>query len=737
MIRLIIILFLWLIIPLASNAQKSTIKVVDSKTLEPIPYASVKLTQQKSKQALMLITDANGLVTCPYNDSTIINVSYTGYKSNKISVFPNRQVIVKLDQSNIGLPELVVSANFVPVTLKESVYDIKTISEQKIANSGSTTLREALNTELNFKTNNGHVNETAINLNGLSGNHVKFMIDGVPVEGRLSGNIDVSQLNLNDVERIEIIDGPTSVAYGTNALGGTINIITKKNQQKATSFYLKSYYETVGQYNISAGFGFKLNDYNFKISGGRNFFNGFSNPDTSRFKTWKPREQYFAAFMFNKRIKGLKLTYSCDGFTELMTSRGEPRAPYYITAFDSYFKTNKLINKVLLNGKLQQHLFFDFTLSQSYYLRSRNIYFKDLTTLDKFITDSDSDQDTTVFNNYLLRTVLSKRNDSLKINYSIGVELKNDNIIAERVSNTRQQVGEAAAFVSIDYKPISKLTIKPAIRYAYNTKYKAPLIPSLNFLYVLNSNSDFRASYAKGFRAPDLKELYLEFHYSSAINLWGNKNLLAENSDHLNLSFNHNFIFGKSSLLITPKIFCTKINNLIGLVQTSDVDWTYTNINYLLTKGTSLNTKYQFNKLTFNTGVNYYGQYNSAFNSSQIKNKFFYTCDFNSSLSFNFDSIGLSASVNYKYNGKVRNYYLADNNVVKESFVGNYSLVDFNVTKYLFNKKVNVTAGVKNIFNVTSVLMTGDVFGISNQSNANSLSVLWGRTYFVSIMFNI
>jgi len=54
----------------------------------------------------------------------------------------------------------------------------------------------------------------------------------------------------------------------------------------------------------------------------------------------------------------------------------------------------------------------------------------------------------------------------------------------------------------------------------------------------------------------------------------------------------------------------------------------------------------------------------------------------------------------------------------------------------LFNKKLSTTLGVKNIFDVKEVLMVGDVFGVSNQSNATSLNVLWGRSYFVSLNYN-
>ena len=62
-----------------------------------------------------------------------------------------------------------------------------------------------------------------------------MLVDGVPVRGRLNGQVDLSQLSLNNVERVEIVNGPMAVEYGTNALAGTINLITKSNHREGRS----------------------------------------------------------------------------------------------------------------------------------------------------------------------------------------------------------------------------------------------------------------------------------------------------------------------------------------------------------------------------------------------------------------------------------------------------------------------------------------------------------------------
>lgn len=210
-----------------TSFSQSKVQVISQSDKDPIFLSHVKFTclsgaeKGKFKWA---VSDQGGFANNPFSDTTSVEVSFIGFETQSIVLLPKEVKIIILIPSAFGLNELVITAQFIPVEKEKAIYEIQTIKEEKIIQKGATNLREALNNELTFKTNNGHVNETAITLNGLSGNHVKFMIDGVPVEGRINGNVDLSQINLNEVERIEVIEGPTSVAYGTNALGGVINI---------------------------------------------------------------------------------------------------------------------------------------------------------------------------------------------------------------------------------------------------------------------------------------------------------------------------------------------------------------------------------------------------------------------------------------------------------------------------------------------------------------------------------
>ena len=736
---LIYILFLGiLIVPKDCFSQKAKIQLIDAEKNVPVFLAHIKFTSLSGESKgnyLWSVSDANGFAYNPFLDTTMVDITFVGYKSVSRIIYPKSTTVIALEEDVFGLNEVVVTGHFIPIEQKDYVYDVITINKQQLLEKGATNLREALGNELNIKTNNGHVNETALTLNGLSGNHIKIMIDGVPVEGRLNGNVDLSQINTSEIERIEIIDGPSSVTYGTNALGGVVNLITKKYQYKKIAGSFKTYYETVGQYNFSGSIGFKKKKNTVKLNLGRHFFDGFALQDTSRFKDWKPREQYFGSLLFNRKLKKLRFVYIFNGFDEHITSRGRPRTPYYINAFDTHYRTNRFSNKGLLKGRISKFGYLNLTLSQSYYRRTRTILFKDLVTLDETPTAGSNDQDTTVFNAYLIRGVYKSNNDSSKVNYMLGFEGKRDQIKSNRVAGKVKSISDFAIFGDLKYKPQKGITIQPAFRYAYNTKYKAPIIPSINFLFNLSENSEFRASYAKGFRAPSLKELYIEFHYNSTINLFGNENLSSENSDHVNLSYTFHKKHKKHGFSVSPKLYYSKINNLMKLVPLTNVDWQYSNIDFLTTKGSSLAFGYSFRNIEFNSAVSYYGNYNSQYDNNGKENKYFYSSDVSNGLRIKLDSSKTIVNLKHKYTGRIRSFYFDDNKKLKESKIASYNTIDASVSRGFVKNKLKVAVGVKNLMNVTNVNMVGQVFGVSKAKEATALSVLWGRSFFVSMNY--
>ena len=128
------------------------------------------------------------------------------------------------------MSEVVVTAQYSPQRVDKSIYKIDVIGVKQIDQKAANNLSDLFRDELSIRITQDGTFGSNMSIRGLGGEHVKFLVDGVPVIGRMDGNIDLGQLNLNNVDHVEMIEGPMSVIYGSNAIAGVVNIITKENK---------------------------------------------------------------------------------------------------------------------------------------------------------------------------------------------------------------------------------------------------------------------------------------------------------------------------------------------------------------------------------------------------------------------------------------------------------------------------------------------------------------------------
>ena len=127
------------------------------------------------------------------------------------------------------LEQVVVTGQFSPQSMRNSLYKVRTVNSEQIRQKAPTSVQSLLNTEIGIRLSNDMaLGETDFELMGMSGNNVKILLDGIPLIDRGATKQSLSQLDVNSIERVEIVEGPMSVVYGTDALAGVINIITKK-----------------------------------------------------------------------------------------------------------------------------------------------------------------------------------------------------------------------------------------------------------------------------------------------------------------------------------------------------------------------------------------------------------------------------------------------------------------------------------------------------------------------------
>ncbi len=652
-------------------------------------------------------------------------------------------VSVVFSQESTELETFVVTAEYEKTTKEKAVNKIKVIDREKIEAIGAVNLRDVLVNENNIRLSQDNVLGSFMSLQGISGQNVKILIDGIPIIGRLNGGIDVSQINLNDIERIEIVEGPLSVNYGTDALAGTINLISKKKSKDGFSFDVNSYYETVGQYNLDGNISYKFNNSQLKFSGGRNFFDGWnpSDPfiqfpksrlaDTSRAKQWNPKEQLFSKIAYSYVKDSVSIRSYFNYFDEQITNRGYPKAPYYESAFDDYYNTWRKDVGIDFSKQLSSGGELRIIAAYNHYKRIKNTFIKDLTTLEQQITPSQDDQDTTKFDLLVSRGTISKVKG--KFNYQLGYDVNLESSLGRRIEGDVQRQSDLAIFGSAQWLPVDGLVIKPALRLAYNTSYQAPPIPSLNIKYSF-SNFNLRGSYAKGFRAPSLKELYFYF-VDINHNIVGNTDLIQEQSDNFIVDAVWKKVYENYVVTIDAGGFFNDITNLITLAQSEQnpQQYTYVNIGKFKTLGGQVNSSIKFDNLKLNLGFVHVGRYNNLSENFSVPS-FSFSPEIRSNIIYNWTKYKLRFSAFYKYTGSATGFFVNGNNDVSESFLASYSMLDANISKSFNEKSIQLTLGVKNILNVQSVNNAGPS-GV-HSTGAGQVPMSWGRSIFTSIKYN-
>ncbi len=723
-----------MLLGLEINGQELKIKVSDKTSNEILPFAHICTEEIPDGQKTYNTTAKDGSLVLNISKPMIIIINTIGYDILIDTLYPGiKEKLYKLTQSDNDIQEVVVTGQHKITSVDKSIYDIKLIGSKEIESRAVNNLSDLLSNELNIRLNHDPSTGTGMQLQGLSGENVKILIDGVPLIGRLNGNIDLSQINLDNVDHIEIIEGPMSVIYGSNALAGVVNIIMKQNIYADFKFELHAYYESVGIYNINSGLSIKKKKHVFDVSGGRNFFDGFSRTDSSRRMDYKPKEQYNVGLIYTYNGKNTLLRYNSDSFKETLVDRSEAYpAPYYNWGSDIWNYTDRLNNSLSVRYDISDKSNIDFLAAYSYYDRVKLKYIKNLETLERGLSTNSDDHDTSIFTSILVRAIYNTGFFNSNLTLQSGIELNRETGSGKRILNTKENIGDYAAYASLKWAANKYVSIQPGLRYAYNTKYKAPLVPSVN-LQINAFKTILRVSYSRGFRAPSLKELYLMF-YDSNHQIEGNDSLKAEYSHSFNASAKTKFQFGKHDFVTGIKSYYNSVENMIILVQVNpdNLLW-YRNENRGHFESLGIEA---FINYRVNTFINTEFAYSKAGRKEETNNseEFIFSTNFNTLLGLNFMKNTAGINFVYKYNGKYPVYRPAEDGTIIPVYMNDHHSADVSLTKSFPKNSVTITTGIKNIFNTVSI---GDIQGGHGTSDGNSSLVGWGRTYFLDLRIKI
>ncbi|MCB9024237.1 MAG: TonB-dependent receptor [Lentimicrobiaceae bacterium] len=712
-----------------SHGQRAELRVLDGSSGKPVPFAHVKISTVGSLQSKYYVSDTAGYTGYTISVPSIIAVSYIGFKPYVDTISPGKSADIKLEPAVITFDEMVVTAQYSPVSADRSIYRINVINSMQIQKRAAYDLAGLLRNQMNVRLSQDGALGTGMSLQGLSGENVKILIDGVPVIGRLNGVIDLTQVNLQQAKQVEVIEGPMSVIYGSNALAGVINIIPKDNTGNRSSANASAYTESVGVYNFEGGIGIGRGIHGFSFQAGRNFFDGFQGVRTGREMEWKPRRQFNADMDYNLSLKKVSFKTRFSLFDELLLSKGDLLPPYFEKAFDSHFNTQRYTAKVSLQTKGCNN--FSASNSYSYYRRTRSLYYNDLTILES----NNVDKDTTIFGAWMSRGMYTYRGTTGLLGFQAGYDLNAEWAGGERIGGDTRSITDLAAFFSMQYQPIEKLSIQPGFRVAYNSKYNTPLIYALHIKTEPLKGASIRASWSAGFRAPSIKELYLYF-VDVNHNIEGNPALKPEESKHLQVQISQKVEHAGFVVGGELNLFVNNINNIITLAESGSGTYTYINVDHYRTRGYSLMMRSSiFPSVDLRAGYGRTGKSNS-FGIAGSESDFRWSPEVTSELTFRPKKTGLSFSAFYKYTGKMPRFFVDEQGLISEGQVDDYHNLDMSILKSFYHDRLTVTLGAKNLFDITSITATGTDGGI-HSGGGSSVPVAWGRTFFAKINFSI
>jgi outer membrane receptor for ferrienterochelin and colicins len=664
---------------------------------------------------------------------------------------------ITIKEKSYELSEVVVTGQYSPQSVRNSVYNVRTISAEKIKLRGATNVQQILNTEFGFRFNNDLTLGTAdVEMMGMTGRNVKILLDGVPMLDRSDARESLNQIDVNMVERIEVVEGPISVVYGTDALAGVINIITKKPSLSRLSITAKMQEETAGnEYSALSGSGihnknvavsWQNNKWSALLGFSNNEFGGWNNPPKTASRQeveaidnkWKPKNQYLGNLKVGYDNNKLKLWYRLDALDEDIDTRYGLNLNNYIGVLQTYTTkryTNQLHSDFIFSNKLNLTAVAGYTDLQ----RKTTTIAHNYADNTQQLTTGAGEQDLAKFNTFFFRST-AQYMPSKRLSIQPGLEFSREAGSGARIKGS-PVINDYAFFISAEFKPTAGINIRPGVRLIKNSVYNAQAaVPSLNTKLSLSKNFDLRLAYARGFRAPALRELYFDF-VDASHTIYGNTNLRAESSDSFNGSVSwaglkrDNFRF-QSMLAGFYNLFHDRID--YGVDANDPTATTLINISSYKTTGVSIDNTLNIKNLQLNFGASYIGRFNRLSENNEIEvPQFSWTAEFFSTVMYHIPKFDGAISVFFKHTGKRPSYQLVDGNIATARLaqIGGFSWTDLMLNKNIY-KRFTLNAGVKNVFNVTQLNNTGVASGGAHSAGGGSVPYSYGRSYVLGLSFN-
>ncbi|TXB69505.1 TonB-dependent receptor [Phaeodactylibacter luteus] len=656
---------------------------------------------------------------------------------------------------SLSTEEVVVTAQYSPVKAAASLHEVRVLNRALIEARGANSLEQLLQQETGVRIGQDRVLGSRLSLLGTDGQQVRILIDGVPVLGRQDGHIDLGQINLQQIARVEIVEGPMSVVYGTDAIGGVINLITKKAVGATPSLELQALAESRAERNASVSLLAPLGSkWGLRLGGNWGHFTGVGQ-DSLRAMLWNPKEQLQLDGVLHRSLGHGRLALQSRYFAEVVASPGNLRRPQFRPyAFDDRFFTRRIDQALNFEGRVGANGYLKATAALNHFLREKNTFRLDMEADTTSLVEGM--QDTSSLVGAMARAAYSWAKKEVPLQFQVGIDARYDEGVGARLGqdtvNAPIDMADVAGFASVRFRPSRFLQLELGGRYAWNDRYQAPVVPSLQLKIETPSGWQWRAGYGRGFRSPGLKELFFNFidinHF-----IIGNPKLGAEISDNVQIGLSRNWEKKGARWGINAKLFYNYIQDKIGLfefvelpegiapaVDTSTLRFTYFNQAKYIAQGSRMEAFLKTSAWDIRGSAAVVGYYQPLSEEAPDLPKFTYALELSGQVAYSIQPIGLNIALMGRYNDRHVSYFPSPTagELAGQRIQDGFFMADLTLRKALGKEKqLSLTAGARNLLDVRQANVTGADGGGAHSVGAGAVVVSPGRSFFLQAAWRL
>lgn len=545
-------------------------RVVDAVTGAPIAGAVVVLAGADGGRARSG-ADGRWAIADLSAGEVVATVRKAGFVARTVSApFPAAAgLLIALTPEALQLDALVVTASRRVQRLADTPVTTELITREEIEQTGASDLASALVERTGIEVEGGQPAGAGVMLEGLGSERVLVLLDGQPLVGRISGQFDLSRIPTSIVQRVEVVKGPQSSLYGSEAMGGVVNIVTRKPERGVWGAGAELTAGTQGRADVDANLRGSAGPVAYTVQGGRR---------TTRLTPGQAAESG-------------ALSERWDGATRLSWT---PRPSLEVEASGLMLRERQRWRGGPLYhfaDNVQRSARLEAAWSAPASRLGATLYLTDFDHLSRQApapspVDGSGDHELQRLVEGELLYNLARGASAL----DLGVEAKRETTASDRLAGHDRTLHSLEPFAQATWK-VGSASLVPGMRLAWSEQWGTHWTPRLAALYRPVPALGLRASVGQGYRAPAFKELYLDFLNTGAgfsYTVRGNPDLMPESSTNLTASAE----WAVGSVYLRAQAFHNRFEEFIETRLVGDSSgvsvYTYGNIARGYTRGVEL-----------------------------------------------------------------------------------------------------------------------------------------------------